>query len=70
MSFFASALCAVYKLSGAKKSFTLPEEEILKVIEKQNRSRSVFTPTDRKACHEMIDVNGFPCLIVRTSRER
>lgn len=70
MSFFASALRAVYKFSGAKKSFTLPEEETLKVIEKQNRSRGVFTPTDRKACYEMIDVNGFPCLIVRTSRER
>ena len=39
MSFFASALRAAYKLSGAKKAFTLPEEEILKVIEKQNRSR-------------------------------
>lgn len=62
MSFFASALRAEYKLSGAKKSFTLPEEEILKVIEKQNRSRGVFTPTDRKACYEMIDVNGFPAL--------
>ena len=59
MSFFASALRAAYKLSGAKKAFTLPEEEILKVIEKQNRSRGVFTPTDRKACYEMIDVNGF-----------
>ena len=34
MSFFASALRAAYKLSGAKKAFTLPEEEILKVIEK------------------------------------
>ena len=69
MSFFASALRAVYKLSGAKKSFTLPEEEILKVIEKQNRSRGVFIPTDRKACYEMIDVNGFPCLIVRAKPE-
>ena len=44
MSFFASALRAAYKLSGAKKAFTLPEEEILKVIEKQNRNRGVFTP--------------------------
>lgn len=39
MSFFASVLRAAYKLSGAKKAFTLPEDEILKVIEKQNRSR-------------------------------
>ena len=69
MSFFASALRAAYKLSGAKKAFTLPEEEILKVIEKQNRSRGVFIPTDHKACYEIIDVNGFPCLIVRAKPE-
>lgn len=65
MSFFASVLHAAYKLSGAKKAFTLPEDEILKVIEKQNRSRGVFTPKDHKAHYEMITVNGFPCLIVR-----
>ena len=65
MSFFASVLRAAYKLSGAKKAFTLPEDEILTVIEKQNRSRGVFTPTDHKAHYEMITVNGFPCLIVR-----
>ena len=61
MSFFASVLRAAYKLSGAKKAFTLPEDEILKVIEKQNRSRGVFTPKDHKAHYEMITVNGFPC---------
>lgn len=65
MSFFASVLRAAYKLSGAKKAFTLPEDEILKVIEKQNRSRGVFTPKDHEAHYEMITVNGFPCLIVR-----
>ena len=65
MSIFASILRSVYKLSGAKKAFTLPEDEILKAIEKQNRSRGVFTPTDHKAHYETIDVNGFPCLIVR-----
>ena len=65
MSVFASLLRGVYKLSGAKKAFTLPEEEILKVIEKQNRSRGVFVPTDHKAHYETIRVNGFPCLIVR-----
>ena len=41
MSFFASVLRAAYKLSGAKKAFTLPEDEMLKVIEKQNRSRGI-----------------------------
>lgn len=65
MSIFASILRTAYKLSGAKKAFGLPENEIRKVIDKQNRSRGVFMPTDYKAHYEMITVNGFPCLIVR-----
>ena len=65
MSIFASILRSVYKLSGAKKAFALPEDALRKEIEKQNRHRGVFTPTDRKAYYEMIAVNGFPCLIVR-----
>lgn len=44
MSMFASALRGAYRFSGAKKAFRLPEEEIAKVIEKQNRNRGVFTP--------------------------
>lgn len=39
MRLFASLLRTAYKLSDAKKAFFLPEDEILKVIEKQNRSR-------------------------------
>lgn len=69
MSVFASLLRSAYKLSGAKKAFRLPEDEILKVIEKQNRNRGVFTPTDSKAHYETVDVNGFPCLIVRQSEK-
>ena len=65
MSIFASILRTAYKLSGAKKAFALPEDALRKEIEKQNRHRGVFTPTDRKAYYEMIAVNGFPCLIVR-----
>ena len=65
MSIFASILRSVYKLSGAKKAFALPEDALRKEIEKQNRHRGVFTPTDRKVYYETIAVNGFPCLIVR-----
>ena len=65
MSIFASILRSVYKLSGAKKAFALPEDALRKEIEKQNRHRGVFTLTDRKAYYETIAVNGFPCLIVR-----
>ena len=53
MSIFASILRAEYRLSGVKKSFTLPENELRKEIEKQNRHRGVFTPTDHKAYYEM-----------------
>ena len=69
MSIFASLLRGVYRLTGTKKAFTLPESEILKVIEKQNRHRGVFAPTDRKAHYQTIEVNGFPCLIVRERLE-
>ena len=65
MSIFASILRSVYKLSGAKKAFALPEDALRTEIEKQNRHRGVFTPTDCKAHYETITVNGFPCLIVR-----
>ena len=65
ISAFAALLRGAYKFSGAKKAFGLPEEEIAKVIEKQNRNRGVFTPADHKAHYETITVNGFPCLIVR-----
>ena len=41
MSIFASALRTAYKLSGAKKAFGLPEDEIRKVIDRQNHSRGV-----------------------------
>ena len=47
MSIFASILRSVYKLSGAKKAFALPEDALRKEIEKQNRHHGVFTPTDR-----------------------
>ena len=69
MSVFAALLRTAYKLVGAKKAFSLPEDEILKVIEKQNRHRGVFVPTDHKAHYEMIDANGFPCLVVREKPE-
>ena len=69
MSIFAALLRGTYKAIGAKKAFGLPEDEIRKVIDKQNRSRGVFTPTDNKAHYEMITVKDFPCLIVREKPE-
>ena len=69
ISVFASLLCTLYKLSGAKKVFTLPEDKIRKTIEKENRHRGVFIPSDNKAHYEMIEVNGFKCLIVKARPE-
>ena len=69
MSFGSSLLRTAYKLSGVKKAFALPEDELLKVIEKANRGRGFFMPTDRKARYEKKMVNGFPCLIVRAAEK-
>lgn len=65
MSIPASLFRGVYRLSGMKKAFGLPEEKFLKAVEKINRHRGVFAPTDHKAFYETIMANGFPCLIVR-----
>ena len=47
MSIFASILRSVYKLSGAKKAFALPEDALRKEIESRTASWR-FTPTDRR----------------------
>ena len=44
MSIFASILRSVYKLSGAKKAFALPEDALRKEIEKQNRIVAFLRP--------------------------
>ncbi len=67
MTLAASLLRGVYKLSGVKKAFSLPEEQLLRAIEKANRGRGFFLPTDRKACYEKKMICGFPCLIVRAA---
>ena len=64
MSVFASILHMTYKLSGAKKAFALPEDTLQKEIEKQNRHRGVFTPTDRKAYYETITAVSYTHLDV------
>ena len=66
MSAIASLLRGVYKLSGAKKAFALPEDKLLKAIERANRGRGFFMPSDGKAHYEKKMINGFPCLVVRS----
>ncbi len=55
--------------SAARKKHSPAEEEILrKEIEKQTQPWR-FYPHRHKACYETIEVNGFPCLIVREKPE-
>lgn len=65
MSIGAAALRGLYKLAGVKKMFAMPEEKLLKEIEKQNKHRGFFMPTDHKAFYRKREINGFPCLIVQ-----
>lgn len=69
MSLFARAFRMLYQIVGVKKAFSLPEDELLKVVEKQNRNRGFYLPTDNKAHYEKEMVNGFPCLIVRENEK-
>ena len=69
MSLFAAAFRAVYKISGVKKVYARPEEELLKVARKQNESRGFFMPTDNKAHYEKKEIRGYPCLIVRENEK-
>lgn len=67
MSIGAAALRAAYRLSGAKKAFALPEDQLLKAIKKANRGRGFFMPADHKAHYEKKMISGFPCLVVRAA---
>ena len=69
MSIGAAALRAAYRLSGAKKAFALPEDQLLKAIKKTNRGRGFFMPTDHKAHYEKKMIRGFPCLVVRAAAQ-
>ena len=68
MSLGSALLRGAYKLSGVKKAFSLPEEELLKAIAKANRGRGFFMPADRKAVYEKKMVLGHPCLVVRAGK--
>ena len=49
MSIGAAALRGLYKLAGVKKMFAMPEEKLLKEIEKQNKHRGFLCrPTTRR----------------------
>ena len=69
MSIGAAALRAAYRLSGAKKAFALPEDQLLKAIKKANRGRGFFMPADHKAHYEKKMIRGFPCLVVRAAAQ-
>lgn len=69
MSIRASLFRGLYRALGIKKLFALPEDEILKVIAKQNRNRGFYMPTDHKAFYEKKVICGSLCLVVRQHQE-
>ncbi len=69
MSIRASLFRGLYRALGIKKLFALPEDEILKVIAKQNRNWGFYMPTDHKAFYEKKVICGSLCLLVRQHQE-
>ena len=69
MSIGAALFRTAYKVLGIKKMFAMPEDQLLKEVEKQNRGRGFFMPKDHKAHYEKKMIGGSPCLIVRASEK-
>jgi len=69
MSLTASLINVSLKLSGIKKMYNLPDDEFLKKVEKMNKSRGFYMPTDNKAFYKEHDVLGYKCLIVQLGKE-
>ena len=69
MSFTAKALDLCLRLSGMKKKYDLPEEQFLKEVEKMNRSRGFYMPSDRKAVYRKRMVLGREVLLVQRSEK-
>ena len=65
MSFLASMIRTGFKRSGMKKMFSLPQDELLKTIEKMNKKRPFFMPTDHDFRYEKRMVEGSPCLTIQ-----
>lgn len=68
MSLGAKLLNLGVKLSGAKKKYSLPEEQFLEEVRKMNRSRGFYMPTDHKAVYQKHEVMGREVLIVQRDR--
>lgn len=58
------------KLTGMKKLFQLPQEELLKKAEQMNRKRQFHVPTDAKARYGERHIQGHPCLIMETQSRK
>ncbi len=66
MSFLSFVLRIGYRLSGMKKIFALPQDEMLKIIRKMNEKRGFLMPKDKKLHYEKRMIfEKYPCLVVR-----
>ncbi len=71
MSFLASVMKCGIKLSGMKKMFGKPEEELLKIIDKMNKNRGFYMPSDKKFVYDKRMVfDKYPCLVVQNEEKR
>ncbi len=69
MSVLASVVRVGFKLSGVKKMFGKPEKELLQMVDKMNRNREFYLPSDHKFVYEKrVILDEFPCLVMQKER--
>ena len=70
MSFISSVIELGVKLSGMKKMFGKPEDELLGIINKMNKSRGFYMPTDKKFHYEKrMILEQYPCLVIQNEEK-
>lgn len=61
----------IVRLSGVKKMFELPKEELLRMAEKRNRNRGFSMPTDKKFRYADELISGkYHCLKIETQPQK
>ncbi len=59
-------MAAVIRISGIRRIFRLPEEKMMKLFRKINRSRCFTFPKDKKAIYGDHSVGDYHCLTIQT----
>ncbi len=62
-------MAGVVRLSGIKKMFVLPEDELLKKIRKLNQKRNFHIPNNQKAIYgDRVILERYHCLTIQTEK--